>query len=87
MTTANKPLLLNFKTNTRTTVSRDALQEMAASLGFTETQTVHIALARLRDEVLVNKEDYVPLTDSQHQAIAKASPSGKGKVVDSLLGF
>jgi hypothetical protein len=26
-----------------------------------------------------------PLTKTQHQAIAKAEPKGKGKVIDSLL--
>ncbi|MNR71751.1 hypothetical protein D3C71_24290 [compost metagenome] len=80
-----KPLLLNFKPDTRATVSRETLQKLAEALGVTETLAVHIALARLRDELLVSKEELVPLTESQHQAIANAEPPGRGKVIDSLL--
>lgn len=85
--TNQQPLKLNFKDDTLTTVSRDALKTLAKKLGFNETQTVLYALARLRDEVFVeqDKETFMPLTKAQHQAIAKAEPKGKGKVVGSLL--
>ena len=70
-----------------TTVSRDALKAIAKKLGFNETQTVLYALARLRDEVLVERDadTLVPLTKLQLQAIAKAEPKKKGKVLESLL--
>jgi hypothetical protein len=86
-TTGHQPLKLNFKDDTLTTVSRDALRALAKKLGFNETQTVLYALARLRDEVFVDAEaePFKPLTKKQHETIAKAEPSGKGKVLDSLL--
>lgn len=85
--TSQQPLKLNFKDDTLTTVSRDALRALAKKLGFNETQTVLYALARLRDEVFVEREmeRFMPLTKIQHQAIAKAEPKGKGKVIGSLL--
>ncbi len=86
-TTSQHPLKLNFKDDTLTTVSRDALKALAKKLGFNETQTVLYAIARLRDEVFVGEDaaQYEPLTRTQHQAIAKAEPKGKGKVIGSLL--
>lgn len=85
--TSQQPLKLNFKDDTLTTVSRDALKAISRKLGFNETQTVLYALARLRDEVLVEQdtEKLLPLTPAQHKAITKADPKGKGKVVGSLL--
>ncbi len=82
-----QPLKLNFKDDTLTTVSRDALRALAKKLGFTETQTVLFALARLRDDVLASEapEALAPLTAAQHAAIAKAAPRGRGKVLDTLL--
>ncbi|CAN7761077.1 MULTISPECIES: hypothetical protein [unclassified Variovorax] len=86
-TTSHQPLKLNFKDDTLTTVSRDALRALAKKLGFNETQTVLYALARLRDEVFVEQdtEKLMPLTKIQHQTIAKAEPKRRGKVIDSLL--
>ena len=83
----HQPLKLNFKADTLTTVSRDVLRALAKKLGFNETQTVLYALARLRDEVFVEQdmEKFMPLTKTQHQAIAKAEPRGKRKVIGSLL--
>lgn len=86
---SKEPLVLNFKQDTLTTISRDALRTMSKRLGFNETQTVLFALARLRDEVLTETPadlDIVPLTAKQHEAIAKAAPKRRGTVVDSLLG-
>ncbi|NLC35513.1 MAG: hypothetical protein GX772_03565 [Alcaligenaceae bacterium] len=86
-TSNNQSMKLNFKDDTLTTVSRDALRALAKKLGFNETQTVLYALARLRDEVFVEQdtEKFMPLTKTQHEAIAKAEPQKKGKVVGSLL--
>lgn len=84
-----EPLVLNFKQDTLTTISRDALRTMSKRLGFNETQTVLFALARLRDEVLTETpadHDIGPLTAKQHAAITKAAPKRRGTVVDSLLG-
>lgn len=85
--TSQQSLKLNFKDDTLTTVSRDVLKALAKKLGFNETQTVLYALARLRDEVFVEQdmEKFMPLTKTQHEAIAKAEPQKKGKVVGSLL--
>jgi hypothetical protein len=87
VTASQQSLKLNFKGDTLTTVSRDALRAMAKKLGFNETQTVLYALARLRDDVFVEQDtdEISPLTKTQHQAIAKAEPRGKGKVISSLL--
>ena len=60
---------------------------MAKKLGFNETQTVLFALARLRDEVFNEEEleKFMPLTKKHHEAIAKAEPRRRGKVLDTLL--
>jgi len=85
--TSQQALKLNFKEDTLTTVSRDALRAMAKKLGFNETQTVLFALARLRDEVFNDEEleKFMPLTKKHHEAIAKAEPRRRGKVLDTLL--
>jgi hypothetical protein len=82
-----EPLTLNFKDDTLTTVSRPMLRAMASKLGFNETQTVLYALARLRDEVILDDgpAGFKPLTSAQHSAIAAAEPRRRGKVVDRLL--
>ncbi len=89
MSTANsrQPLKLRFKEDTLTTVSRDTLKALAKKLGFNETQTVLYALARLSDEVFAEQdfEKIIPLTKTQHQAMAKAEPKRQGKVIGSLL--
>ncbi|MBI1990847.1 MAG: hypothetical protein HYS65_14230, partial [Betaproteobacteria bacterium] len=51
MATKRKSLLFKFKDDTVTTVSHEMFSEVAKTLGFNETQTLHLAIARLRDEV------------------------------------
>jgi hypothetical protein len=87
LTEAKQPLIINFKSDSLTAVSRTTLRAMAMALGFNETQTVLFALARLREQVLTGgkAESFEPLTKEQHAAIAKAAPEGKGTVIDSLL--
>lgn len=82
-----EPLVLNFKDDTLTTVSRSTVRVLSKKLGFNDTQTVLYALARLRDEVIAAKEmeTFMPLTKKQHQLIAQAAPAGKGKIVETLL--
>ena len=79
-------LLLNFKVDTLTTVSRETVRRIAKALGFSETQAVHFALARLREDALREAdEDYPPLTKAQLAAIRKHEPKRKGRVLSSLL--
>jgi hypothetical protein len=79
-------LLLNFKVDTLTTVSRGTLRRIAKALGFSETQAIHFALARLREDALRGADDeYPPLTKAQLAAIRKHEPKGRGRVLSSLL--
>ena len=89
--TASKPkkLLFQFKEDTITTVSRETLSEVAQTLGFNETQTLHFAVARLRDQVLRagnsgsgdSEEPYPPLTLDQLVDIRAHAPKSRGKLV------
>ena len=82
-------LLFQFKEDTVTTVSRETLSEVAKTLGFNETQTVHLAVARLRDEVLRGgtagspggEEPYPSLTADQLIDIRSHEPQPRGKLV------
>ncbi len=85
--TKKEALLLNFKDDTLTTVSRSTLRQIAKAIGFSETQAVHFALARLREHALRSASDdgYPPLTKAQLAAIRKHEPKRKGRLVSSLL--
>ena len=85
--TRKEALLLNFKVDTLTTVSRGTVRRIAKALGFSETQAVHFALARLREDALrsESEEGYPPLTKAQVAAIRKHEPKRKGRVLSSLL--
>lgn len=85
--TAKDALLLNFKHDTLSTVSRNALRQLAKTLGFTETQTVHFALARLREEAQRAESEAgdSPLTGAQLAAIRKHEPARRGRILTSLL--
>ena len=80
--TKRKTLLLKFKDDTVTTVSRETFSEVAKTLGFNETQTLHLAIAHLRDEVLGDgqrgsgdgEEPYPPLTAGQLLDIRSRTP-------------
>lgn len=82
-------LLFQFKDDTVTTVSRETLCEVAKTLGFNETQTVHFAVARLRDDVRRGgaagpgdgEESYPPLTIDQLMDIRRHEPKPQGKLV------
>lgn len=78
-------LLVAFREDSLTRVSRRTLSEISNILGFDQTQTVHLALARLREDVLgpnskpVAEGDYSPLTSEQEAAIRRHKPKiGKG---------
>lgn len=90
-----KSLLFKFKDDTVTTVSHETFGVVARTLGFNETQTLHLAIARLRDEVLGSgrqgsgdgEEPYPPLTAGQLLDIRSRAPKPRGKRVrkESLL--
>jgi len=87
--TKRKTLLLKFKDDTVTTVSHETFSEVARTLGFNETQTLHFAIARLRDEILKGgragsgggEEPYPPLTAGQLLDIRSQAPKPRGKPV------
>ena len=82
-------LLFQFKEDTVTTVSRETLSELAKTLGFNETQTLHFAVARLRDDIRRGgnqgsgdgEEPYPPLTIDQLVDIRAHTPKPQGKLV------
>jgi hypothetical protein len=84
---AKQSLLVNFKSDTLTTVSRDKLRALARKLGFTETQTVHFAIARLWEAAREpdDDEEMKPLTKEQLAAIRQHEPKRRGRVLGSLL--
>jgi DNA-binding MurR/RpiR family transcriptional regulator len=56
-------------------VSRETATRLAESLGVSETQVIHVALAQLARQTLPRYEmDNGPLTDEQHNAIAEQVP-------------
>lgn len=88
--TKRKTLLFKFKEDTVTTVSHGTFSEVAKTLGFNETQTLHFAIARLRDEVLGveprgspvrGEEPYPPLTAGQLLDIRSQARKPRGKLV------
>ena len=93
--TRRKSLLFKFKDDTVTTVSHDTFSEVARTLGFNETQTLHFAIARLRDEVLgggrrgtgEGEEPYPPLTAGQLLDIRSRVPKPRGKLVRRISLF
>jgi len=93
--TKRKSLLFKFKDDTVTTVSHETFSEVARTLGFNETQTLHLAIARLRDDVIGGgqqgsadgEEPYPPLTAAQLVDIRSRAPKPRGKLArkESLL--
>ena len=87
--TKRKALLFKFKDDTLTTVSHETFSELARTLGFNETQTLHLAIARLRDELLAGgrrgsadgEEPYPPLTAGKLFDIRSRAPKPRGKLV------
>ena len=58
-------------------VSRKTASKLAKSLGLTETQVIHVALAQLASQTLPRYElDDGPLTERQARAIRKLVPQG-----------
>lgn len=96
MSTRSAALLLKFKNDTLATVSRASVKLMARKLGFNETQVVHYALARLREELVAGSGrtaqaakdsgddgEYPPLTAEQMAVVRKHAPKRRGKPLTS----
>lgn len=84
-----KPDQLLFRLRAKDTISgisRDTLTRLSDTLGYTETQVMHLALAKLAREVIPAYEaDEGDLTIEQMAAIRKAVPQGKHHRVKSSL--
>jgi hypothetical protein len=67
-------------------VTRRTTHALAEQLGMSETQVLHVALARMaRDTLPAYEPDNGPLTDKQMAALRSMVPQGKMKVTSSLL--
>jgi hypothetical protein len=84
-----KPVLLRLReTDTGNGVTRNTLKRLAKTLGVSETDAIHKALADSARTYLPQYEaDEGPLTAKQHAAISSAvkKTHGRAKVVDSLF--
>ena len=85
-----KPILLRLREkDTGSGVTRDTLQQLAKTLGVSETDAIHKALADSARMYLPQYEaDDGPLTAAQHAAISKAVKKSHGgaRVIESLFG-
>jgi hypothetical protein len=77
--TTTGQLLLRYRpADTAAGVSRKTAARLARTLGLTETQTIHLALARLAQTTLPRyKPDAGELTASELRAIRKLEPQGR----------
>ena len=67
-------------------VTRGTATQLAASLGLSETQVVHVALAKLARQTLPRYEvDEGPLAQGQMDAIDRLQPPGRMKGRKSLF--
>lgn len=83
-----KPILFNPRPHdTLTSISRDTLKLVAETLGLTETQTMHFALAKLRREVLPKYElDDGPVSEGTLKSIRKLVDQREFHPTKSLFG-
>lgn len=82
-----KPILFNFRPeDTLTSVTRETLKLIAETLGLTETQTMHFALAKLRREVLPKYElDDGPVSEGTLRTIRRLVPQDDFTPTQSLF--
>lgn len=67
-------------------VTRRTADSLAKHLGMSETQVLHVALAKMAHEHLpAYEQDDGPLTDRQLARIKRAVPQGRMTVTKSLL--
>lgn len=84
---ASGQLLFRYRgADTVAGVSRKTTARVAQTLGLTETQTIHLALARLAQETLPRYEaDDGELTAKQLRAIKKLEPQGRMVTDENLF--
>lgn len=84
---ATEGILLRYRDrDTAYGVTRKTATRLAASLGLSETQVVHVALASLARQTLPRYEvDEGPLGPGQMDAIERLQPPGRMKVRKSLF--
>lgn len=84
---ATEGILLRYRDkDTAYGVTRKTATKLATTLGLTETQVVHVALANLAMQTLPRYEvDEGPLTQAQMDAIDRLQPPGRMKVKKSLF--
>ena len=80
-------ILLRYReTDSDYGVSRATTTRLAQTLGLSETQIIHVALARFARQTLPQYEpDNGPLTAAQKKAVERLQPRGRMKVADSLF--
>ena len=84
--TASGILLRYRDKDTAFGVTRKTTTRLADTLGLSETQVVHVALANLARQTLPRYElDDGPLTQAQMDAIDRLQPPGRSKVIKSLF--
>lgn len=84
---AGSSILLRYRDkDTAYGVTRDTTTRLARTLGLSETQVVHVALASLARQTLPRYEaDNGPLTQRQLDKIRQLQPPGRMKVKESLF--
>ena len=86
-TAATKGILLRYRdADTPYGITRKTASQLAKTLGLTETQVIHAALAHFARQNLPRYEaDAGPLTTAQQEAIHEMQPSGRMTVKESLF--
>lgn len=84
---ATEGILLRYRDkDTPYGVTRKTATKLASTLGLTETQVVHVALANLAKQTLPRYDvDQGPLTQEQMDAIDRLQPPGRMKVKKTLF--
>lgn len=84
---ASPGILLRYReTDTAYGVSRKTAMTLADTLGLSETQVIHVALAQFARQNLPQYEpDDGPLTPPQMEEIRRLQPPGRMKVKESLF--
>lgn len=83
---ASRILLRYRETDSEYGVSRKTATRLAQTLGLSETQVIHVALARFARQTLPRYEpDDGPLTAKQKKTIERLQPPGRMKVKTSLF--
>ncbi len=84
---AGSSILLRYRDkDTAYGVTRDTTTRLARTLGLSETQVVHVALANLARQTLPRYEaDNGALTRRQMDKIRRLQPRGRMKVKESLF--